>query len=52
VAQRVTVATTYKLKTAPGDWYYKACCVCPRVAKGDQPPCVCGASHNTETESF
>ncbi|XP_058784084.1 uncharacterized protein LOC131658852 [Vicia villosa] len=48
--QCVTVGKIKQLKAAQGGWYYLACHACPKFAKGDQPPYVCGAGHATETE--
>ncbi|XP_058780943.1 uncharacterized protein LOC131655057 [Vicia villosa] len=52
VTQCITVAKTTRLKAAPGGWYYKACHACTMVAKGNQPPYVCGKGHQTETEIY
>ncbi|XP_058736051.1 uncharacterized protein LOC131608135 isoform X3 [Vicia villosa] len=50
--QCITIAETLRIKAAPGGWFYRACHACPRVAKGNQPPYVCGKGHGTETEIY
>ncbi|CAK8544557.1 unnamed protein product [Lathyrus sativus] len=52
ITQCVTVAKTDKLKSSHGGWYYQSCHECPRVAKGQQPPYICGAGHNTDTDIY
>ncbi|XP_058731680.1 uncharacterized protein LOC131623307 isoform X2 [Vicia villosa] len=47
-----TVAETKILVASPFGWYYRACHLCPRVARGDKPPFLCEAGHSTEAEIF
>ncbi|KAL5052381.1 hypothetical protein RYX36_033063, partial [Vicia faba] len=47
-----TVAETKFLVVSPFGWYYRACHLCPCIARGDVPPFECEAGHSTETEIF
>ncbi|GAU49502.1 hypothetical protein TSUD_287320 [Trifolium subterraneum] len=42
-----TVGHTVKLRPNPKGWYYKACCKCPKAAKGDTLPLRCPDSRET-----
>ncbi|KAK2403228.1 hypothetical protein P8452_09298 [Trifolium repens] len=42
-----TVGRTLKLRPNPKGWYYKACCKCPKAAKGDTLPLICPDGHET-----